>query len=226
MSSPAPPLCVHCNAQLAHTLNCYGRGLCAACFERFLELEGTAPPKDRQDIWGRRAAWGAPPENVPLCWHVAPGEDWSERWRDYRVEWVAVTPLALLMLRTESERCEQSGELRQIIRWRLWKAGVPGFVERFLAHDLSWETSTRKTTDGTYAYALHELMGKPRRGPRRRRGGMTPEDFKALSDNATFAHRAKFSGHQPRHDDLPYALGYSTRQWERLAREYRYELPA
>ena len=122
MSNPTFPLCVHCTSRPAHSVNSSGRGLCATCFERFFELEGMAPPKDREDIYGRLAAWGAPRESVTVCWHVAPGEDWSEHWRDYLVEWVAVTPITLLMPSTEMERCEQSGEPRQIIRWRLTRA--------------------------------------------------------------------------------------------------------
>ena len=103
-------------------------------------------------------------ESVTVCWHVAPGEDWSEHWRDYLVEWVAVTPITLLMPSTEMERCEQSGEPRQIIRWRLWRAGIPGFVEHFLARDLSWETITRQTRNEGHASTLRELISQPGRG--------------------------------------------------------------
>jgi hypothetical protein len=224
MSNPAPPLCVQCNAQPPHSVNSYGRGICATCLARLLELEGTAPPKDRQEIEGRLAAWRAPPERVTLCWHVALGEEWSERWIGYLVECVAVTPLTILMPSTEMERCQQSGELRQIIRWRLWKAGTPGFVEHSLARDLSWETTTRKTLDEEHSSELRDLIGKPRRGPRRGRRAAPPETFRALSDEAYARFRAEFR-REPTHADLGRALGYSARQWERRAKQLRYEPP-
>jgi hypothetical protein len=225
MSNAAPPLCMQCNAQLAHNVNRYGRGLCAACFERFLELEGTAPPQDREDIYGRLAAWRAPPERVTVCWHIAPGEDWSKkRWRGYLVEWVAVTPFWPVVLHTEPERCEQSGKLRQIIRWRLWKAGVPGFVERFLAGDFTWETITRKTGDEEHASALRELMGTPRRGPQRGRSAVAPEEFKARSDAAYASFRAEFR-REPTHTEVAKRFPYSPRHWERRAKQLRYEPP-
>jgi hypothetical protein len=69
------------------------------------------------------------PKDIILTFHFSAGEDLDPRWAGYRVEMV-VLPFEILPLENIWHiALPPTGAHHVVLRWRLWKVGVPGYLQ-------------------------------------------------------------------------------------------------